>query len=771
MHFYQNAIVKRLFLAVLCGTFSLGLTACGNAKGSKEELPEWTYVPEFVELEDAGDIAWSQSLLSGDALCYATYEWAEDKSTVTLHRYPLAGGEGQDVPLSLGAEENLNYWVPDDAGNVYAIRSVWNHDEASGSSTTQYFLVKYDPAGAEVLRQEITSLVSDGEYAYISGLSVDGQGRYYVLMDEQICLFDEQGNAAGSVPLDSDRNYVQNFGTGSDGKVWLSAVKYSEAETSVTLSSVNFETKSLEGGYENYPSSNASDSGSIVEDEEGDFLAFDTLSVYRYSPKTQQKEKLFDFLDCDINGAYVVRIGLLSDGRVAAVYQDWNSGDSGLALMTKKKTAEVPQKQRIVIASIFSGQDVQAAAVAFNKSSDTYHVQVRNYLSGDDWSEASVQDAVTRLGSDLTSGNCPDIILLDNAMQEGINVELLAAKGVFEDLAPWLEDSEVLDRGNMFESVLDAYTYDGTLVSIPGFFELETLVGAKSVVGEEPGWTLEEMIALADKNPEAQLLYQTSRQDLLSTCLQYNIDSFLDWESGSCSFDGEEFKALLSFVSHFPGYDEMTWDEDMPEEPEMIREGKVLLSDAYIYQLDMMQLYLDMFGEDITAIGYPNSQGYNGCILQTQGCYAIASKSGQKEGAWAFIESSLSEYGDLALDFGFPNNRSELDSMVESKLNVEYVKDENGELMLDENGEPIPVGGSHGMGWGDYMYYFRVPTREEIDMILDLIDGAKPAAGGTTEIMNIINEEAEAFFQGQKSVDDVADIIQKRIGVYVNENR
>ena len=32
-------------------------------------------------------------------------------------------------------------------------------------------------------------------------------------------------------------------------------------------------------------------------------------------------------------------------------------------------------------------------------------------------------------------------------------------------------------------------------------------------------------------------------------------------------------------------------------------------------------------------------------------------------------------------------------------------------------------------------------------------------------------EEAEAFFKGQKSVSDVANVIQSRVQVYVNENR
>ncbi|MDE7043538.1 MAG: hypothetical protein K2O97_00695, partial [Acetatifactor sp.] len=69
-------------------------------------------------------------------------------------------------------------------------------------------------------------------------------------------------------------------------------------------------------------------------------------------------------------------------------------------------------------------------------------------------------------------------------------------------------------------------------------------------------------------------------------------------------------------------------------------------------------------------------------------------------------------------------------------------------------------------------YDYRMPTQEDVDIILDLIDKARPISnsGGNDEILNIINEEAAAFFQGQKSVDEVTNIIQSRINIFVSEN-
>ena len=38
------------------------------------------------------------------------------------------------------------------------------------------------------------------------------------------------------------------------------------------------------------------------------------------------------------------------------------------------------------------------------------------------------------------------------------------------------------------------------------------------------------------------------------------------------------------------------------------------------------------------------------------------------------------------------------------------------------------------------------------------------------KLVKIINEEADAYFTGQKSAADVAQIIQSRVSIYVSEN-
>ena len=60
-------------------------------------------------------------------------------------------------------------------------------------------------------------------------------------------------------------------------------------------------------------------------------------------------------------------------------------------------------------------------------------------------------------------------------------------------------------------------------------------------------------------------------------------------------------------------------------------------------------------------------------------------------------------------------------------------------------------------------------TQEQIDKAVHFIEGLHNPAFEDEVIMNIIYEEAESFFQGQKSAEDVAGLIQNRVQLCLHE--
>ena len=61
-------------------------------------------------------------------------------------------------------------------------------------------------------------------------------------------------------------------------------------------------------------------------------------------------------------------------------------------------------------------------------------------------------------------------------------------------------------------------------------------------------------------------------------------------------------------------------------------------------------------------------------------------------------------------------------------------------------------------------------TQEQGDAILAAIDSASVLLGSDDTVTQIITEEAQAYFEGQKTAQEVAGIIQSRVQIYVDEN-
>ena len=99
-------------------------------------------------------------------------------------------------------------------------------------------------------------------------------------------------------------------------------------------------------------------------------------------------------------------------------------------------------------------------------------------------------------------------------------------------------------------------------------------------------------------------------------------------------------------------------------------------------------------------------------------------------------------------------------------------KDDKGNYMLDENGEKIPVVRytmwNEQTGENEEIYALEP---EQVQQIRDLITSTTKVADYNNSITEIVSEQAQAFFEGQKTAEDVARLIQSKANIYVNEQR
>lgn len=491
-----------------------------------------------------------------------------------------------------------------------------------------------------------------------------------------------------------------------------------------------------------------------------DFLLYDEKAVYGFELVSAGSgtagERLFAWMDSDINGYCVANLYLTEDGKLCATVEDWDNEDRAIVLLQKTDADQAPHREELVLASVDGASSLAAMAVKFNKGNSQYHLTVKSF------------DSLTDLYNALLTGEPMDLVDLS-----GINGKNLAAQGVLENLAPYVEQSEAFVRSDFVDGILDAYTFDDILVGIPASFTLRTVVGNGAQGEEQAGLTLEGLLAAAERHPGAQAFDGITRDEMMQYLMMFNEDTFIDWDTGDCRFDSETFRAVLGFVKQFPDSvrnqdspGNQDFSESNPEEtslPVKIRNGEVLFAVAELNTLRAFQEYEGMFGETAACVGFPTPEGQGGHLLFTGDAYGMMSQSRHKEGAWKFIEGFLAQeksssyYGNF-LDTSFPTLKKTLNEKVEEAIAADslYESDVFPELIYSDG----------------TTFQYHALTWEDVNVMLNLIPDAQPyfdAEGD--EVIRIICEEAAGYYSGQKSAEEVAGVIQNRVRLYVNENR
>ena len=783
---------KKWMISGLALLLCVGITACSGKNageaGSKsakkdgsaaEELaPEFSYVSKFTSLPE--ELNAYDLMFSGQNAYYTSYDY-ETESPALMKASMASGtlGEGE-IACALPEEFSVNRFYVDVDGNIYVygvIEPVLSEDASQAEidsfyenywKNTKKSLFKFDAQGTPVYQENMDAAITDGEYFYPQKMVADAKGRCYMYAGEAgILLFDENGKSAGTVDMGM-QTWVSGMGVAKDGKVYASFQQYNNSGVESVVAEIEFEGKKLGKSFKNFPSDGYSDAP-FEPGTEKDLLFYTSTGVYEYSLDKEESEKLLTWLDCDVNGDTVRALMRAEDGKFYAVIQDYTVGANELAELSKVRTEEIAQRENLTVGVLYSDGELSRKVVRFNKSNDKYRIKVKAYLDPNNWSDTSYNDAVAALNNDILAGNAPDILDLSN-----LDAANLAKKGVLEDLGPYLDNSSNLSREDFLDRLLEAATLDGKLVYVPSGFTLQTIAAKKSIVGDRRGWTMEDMIALSKQYPNAELMEYTTKDDILQVMLRLNSDAFMDTANKSCSFDSQEFKNLLQFASSFPAeYDY----ENQRLTPFKLQDNSLLLVPVGIYSFQEVQSELAYFGEEeATFIGFPSEDGGNGCIINPIGQYGISSKSEHKDAAWEFLEELINaDTENNNFFYGFSSKKDLYEKQKAEALEVHYVYDENGDVMLDEFGDPVYENGGGYTMMGDngetWDYHYRPIKAEEVDMVEILLGKARVAnLSVDTEVLQIVTEEAQAYFTGNKSLDDVVGVIQNRANLYIKEN-
>lgn len=484
-------------------------------------------------------------------------------------------------------------------------------------------------------------------------------------------------------------------------------------------------------------------------------------TIFGYIKDTDKSEKLLNWLECDISSDSADRneIAFQQDGRVVLLERSYDEENPqmNVVVLSPVDRSELPQKKELTLGCIGLDWNIRPLIIAFNRSHDDIRIVVRDYgeiISND----KTYENAIQTLNTEILSGNVPDLLLTSN-----LPVERYAAKGLLQDLWPLIDGDKELGRDALMEHFFDVLSTDGKLYQIATSFSIQTAAVKSSVADGRTSWTLAEVKeALSKLEPGAGIFSETADRDMmLSNLLNFNLNSFLNWEEKSCSFDSPEFIEILEFANSFMKVDWDNYDyENRESEFSRVKNGKQLMHEVWLSKLQDVQVERAFFNSDVAMIGYPAS-GDNGSAFTANGCLAISSTCKDLDAAWSFARELLLEKNQ-GNDWGFPTNRHAFEKNAKKEMTPDY-------MVNPETGEKEEV--SHGgIGFDDdFMVDLYAATQEDYDLMMETYNNCNSIMQMDFDVVNLVADEAKAFFSGQKTAEETAKLIQDRVGLYMME--
>jgi len=333
------------------------------------------------------------------------------------------------------------------------------------------------------------------------------------------------------------------------------------------------------------------------------------------------------------------------------------------------------------------------------------------------------------------------------------------SKGVLKNLDGYFKKDEELQKNKYLTNILEAFQSNGKMYTVMPSFSIYTVAAKTKDVGNVSGWTMEDLEKLRKKKNAdyATLFGPTSQDAIMSMAMMLSGEDFIDWEKQDCSYNSDGFISLLNFISKFPKKDPTDANTDYSA---YWREGKSLLNWAYLGSYnDYNNLKKGTFGDDITLIGFPTASK-KGSVILPDFSLAMSATTKNDDGCWQFLRTFLTQEYQDAITGSFPVSETTLEKLGQAAMKNPTTTDENGKVT--EEKQTWYIGGQE--------VEISPMTQEEVQTMTDFIKSLSVPYSYNQDIQNIITEETAPFLQGQKQAADVANIIQSKVRIYVNEN-
>jgi ABC-type glycerol-3-phosphate transport system substrate-binding protein len=506
---------------------------------------------------------------------------------------------------------------------------------------------------------------------------------------------------------------------------------------------------------------------------EGECLAYDRKCLFAFTPGSKEKRELLKWRDIGVSSANLSPLGM-QNGVIRLM--DYRYGE--YVSLTPTPASQVPVREEIILSCLNLEPSLDEAVQIFNRRNQEYYITIKDYSNGQILTREAQERSVTAMNLDIISGNMPDIL----CVQEGIPYQSYAEKGLLRDLNPWLEEEGI----ELLPALKRAGTVDNKLLIACGYFSLQTATGSHDWLGDITGWTVREAENLASSLPDCQGVFTPiMTRDAFMVYLSFYLGGYLDWDSSTASFDSQEFQDVLEFANELSTQTPSVSSFD----DAAVMEGKALVTSYIISSINDYLVRDLVYMGKMVCPGFPAGDRV-GTLICMETPIAVSAASACQEGARAFLLSILDVQNQTAYTNAFPSTWAAFEKQLTENMREPASEEGYKKIYIMTNGaqfrdptiylwdgpeeERLPrtilywMDDNGSIIREEKMYAMSEAQR---DSLLSLVDRAERSRSYDLVIASIVNEESAALFAGQRDTAEVCTRIQKRVEIYLKEQK
>jgi len=644
---------------------------------------------------------------------------------------PMTEGYGQIFGVHFAAQDNIGVLISESGEFIYTV-----YDSNGVVSPRQNF-GNLSASGDDLLHAEHVNFTENGKIIFSAGTSL-GSTIYILDIDngsnEKIHFSDRTAD----ISLLKDGSTVAVFNSDS-GTIFRVIDGKPEPEQRVYNSSISVVSKII----------------SVGPDSPFDLLLSDSMRLFGYCLETEEQTVVLNWVETGFSNIHNTFIDMLPDGRFVILTESRNNNgnwEADLYILTPAPREETPGKITITLGGVFIYGDIVQTVIDFNAENQTHQIVLHDYMNDAvDW-----ETALLRLRTELITGRGPDILINpDRAWSDN---------GFLVDLYPFIDADAELNRTDFFPNILKVLEGpNGTLTRVTNEFQINTMIGMADDVRHITSWTPQYLLSMMDDISHMHTPFGSwlDREDFIRSMILYSGDDFVDWSSRRAYLDSEAFKSILEIARYLPDRNDVSDINDDLDDYTKMRRKEQLLTLNVIGSPASFQTRTVELGETIT-LGFPTSEGGTHFIVTSNDSLGINVSSGNIEEAWLFLRQYLlppeEEPTEISVGYegAFPVRIDAYDKLIEAYMTP---------IMVE--GNEIP---RFDMSTGGNTIHIFAMTQAEADKLRLIIESAKPTGRYIRdELWGHLRDDVNVFFNGGRTAEDTARIMQNRVQIYLDE--